>query len=221
MYEYYSNVDSKGEYLEVKLDAIFNRKNKGFFIELGAYDGLFQSNTAFFEKSREWTGILIEPSLEGYNKCIINRPGSTCFNYACVSNDYKNDFVYGDFSIINPLSSINGTRKKSNNLIKVNSISLEVLLDNYYIEHNYNNIDFLSLDTEGYEFNILKGLNLNKYRPNYILVEIYNFDYDNIYNYLIHHKYKLHSNFTNYNNIDNPNWDGSHNDYLFIDETIL
>ena len=39
----------------------FNKEN-GFFIELGAYDGLIQSNTAFFEKSKNWTGILIEVS---------------------------------------------------------------------------------------------------------------------------------------------------------------
>ena len=33
-------------------------------------------------------------------------------------------------------------------------------------------------------------------------------------------KYCLHSNFTNYNNVDNPQWDGSHNDYLFVDVNI-
>jgi len=49
-----------------------------------------------------------------------------------------------------------------------------------------------------------------------MLIEIYNTDYDKIYNYLISKNYILHSNFTTYNNQDNPNWDGTHNDYLFI-----
>ena len=45
------------------------KKTGGYFIELGAADGLTQSNTAFLEKSREWTGLLIEPCFEAYTMC--------------------------------------------------------------------------------------------------------------------------------------------------------
>ena len=76
------------------------------------------------------------------------------------------------------------------------------------------------MDVEGFELNVLKGLNLNKYRPIYILIEIYKHEYNSIYSYLINNNYKLLSNFTNYNLIDNPTWDGTHNDYLFIDNNI-
>jgi len=69
----YSHNDSKGIPLQDKLNRIINKK-KGVFIELGANDGLFQSNTVFFEKELGWRGILIEPSLKGYEKCKINRP---------------------------------------------------------------------------------------------------------------------------------------------------
>jgi FkbM family methyltransferase len=211
----YSHLDSKGIPLQNKLNKIIDKKG-GFFIELGANDGLFQSNTAFFEKQLEWTGILIEPSLKGYEKCKINRPNSLCLNYACVSNNYKEDYILGDFGDNNPMGSVNGKRlNRCNNMNKVKATTLEKILD----EHNCKNIDFLSLDTEGYELEILKGLNLKKNRPKFMLIEVYNYDYENILNYVNSNNYKLHSNLTNYNKIDNPCWDGTHNDYLFIDNT--
>ena len=115
------------------------------------------------------------------------------------------------------MGSINGNRLRRRNLVKVRAVTLEKILDKYC----HTNIDFLSLDTEGYELEILKGLNLDKYRPKFMLIEIYNKDYNDIVNYLNLQNYKLHSNFTNYNKIDNPGWDGTHNDYLFVDNTSL
>lgn len=212
---FYSHVDCNCVPLENKLDNLFNKKEGGFYIELGANDGLTQSNTAFFEKTRKWKGILIEPSLMGYELCLKNRPNSICFNYACVSNDYKDDFVYGDFenNSLSLMASINGERLSSKNLTPVKAVTLETILDSQNITH----IDFLSLDTEGYELNILKGLNLDKHRPNYMLIEIYVKDYNDVIIYLKEKKYSCISNFTNYNVIDNPGWDGTHNDFLFVD----
>lgn len=208
----YSSFDNKGINLDVKLDSIINKEN-GFFIELGAYDGLFQSNTARFEFIKNWTGILIEPSFECYIKCIENRKNSISLNYACVDNEYENEFIFGDFNG-NAMSSIDSKRSNCNISIQVKAITLEKILDKY--KNNDIEIDLLSLDTEGYELQVLKGLNLKKYRPRFMLIEIYNFDYENILNYLKDNNYELHSNFSNYNKIDNPNWDGTHNDYLFI-----
>lgn len=53
----YSLPCSDGVPLDLKMDEIFKGKRDGFFIELGAYDGLTQSNTAFFEFSRGWRGV--------------------------------------------------------------------------------------------------------------------------------------------------------------------
>jgi len=58
--------------LDLKLDEIMKKEN-GFFIELGANDGLIQSNTAFFEFYKNWKGILIEPSHNRYLECVNNR----------------------------------------------------------------------------------------------------------------------------------------------------
>jgi hypothetical protein len=113
------------------------------------------------------------------------------------------------------MSSVNGERMNSNNLIGVKAQTLEKILDENHIQSE---IDFLSLDTEGYELDILQGLNLDKYRPKYLLIEVYNNDFNNIVNYLQSKNYVLHSNFTNYNHIDSPIWDGTHNDFLFCDK---
>lgn len=212
----YSHNDSMGIPLENKLDKLFN-KNDGFFIELGANNGLFQSNTAFLEKKRNWKGILIEPSIYGCKSCVVNRPNSTVVNMACVSDDYKDDYVEGDFNECHPMGSVNGERLGNKDLVKVRAITLKKILDELKIIQN---IDFLSLDTEGYELNILKGLDLEKYRPNYMLIEIYNKDYGEIIEFLNENDYELHSNFSNYNKINDPHWDGTHNDYLFIDKNM-
>ena len=207
----YSHVDNKKVPLDFKLFDIIKKEN-GFFIELGANDGLSQSNTAFLEFSKKWKGILIEPSINKFNECKINRPNSTVLNYACVSNDYKHDTIKGDF-FGHLMSSVNGERLHNyTTLTNVPAITLEKILDQFSIK----TIDLLSIDTEGYELEILKGLNISKYRPKYMLVEITN-DYDNITEFFTKNNYKLHSNFSNYNFIDNPGWDGTHNDYLFID----
>jgi FkbM family methyltransferase len=212
----FSHCDSSNQPLDFKLDAIF-QKEGGFFIELGANDGLRQSNTAFFELSRGWKGILIEPSVNKYEECIKNRPGSIVLNYACVSNDYVHDFVEGDFNG-QLMSSVNATRivleECKSPIVKVNATTLEKVLDGHLSQGKI--IDFLSLDAEGYELNILKGLNLSKYTPKYMLIEIYSWDLDAITSFLGEHGYMLHSNFSNYNPNDNPGWDGTHNDYLFI-----
>lgn len=214
----YSHRDCCGIPLEKKLDELFGKRG-GFFIELGANDGVFQSNTAFLEKQRDWKGILIEPSRLGFELCQKNRPNSKCVNYACVSNSFEGEYVRGDFNTNNPMGSVDGIRRglqKSSGLVDVKATTLEKILD----EHCTQEIDFLSLDTEGYELPILEGLNLNKYRPRYMLIEIYSKDYDEIVKFLDEHRYLLHSNFTNYSKKTNPCWDGTHNDFLFIDGNL-
>jgi hypothetical protein len=57
----------------------------------------------------QWSGLLIEPSLKGYELCKINRPKSVSLNYACVSNDYTKDYILGDFQNNNPMASVDGT----------------------------------------------------------------------------------------------------------------
>lgn len=218
MEKHFSLTNNKGQYLDDILDTnIFNKKINGFFIELGGYDGITQSNTAFFEFYRNWKGILIEPSYDKYLECIKNRPLSKCYHNACSeSSDIK--YLNGDWGSL--MSSVDGKRLNRNNLVKqVNAITLNEIIQNYINTNNISNlnIDLLSLDTEGYELNILHGLDLNKFRPNYMIIEVYNYDYDKIKNHLNNNNYELLMNISNYNKTDNQIWDGTHNDYLFKD----
>ncbi len=214
MEQSYSSCNNNKEYFDKLLDKLFNQKECGFYIELGGNDGLTQSNTAFFEFYRNWKGILIEPSLKGYNLCVENRPNSICVNKGCVSNNYTGNTAKGNFGNNSLMASIDGKRQNGfdNSSIEIQVSTLEKILD----EVNVKNIDLLSLDVEGYELEVLQGLNFNKYRPTYLLIEIYINQMNDIHNYLTENNYKLICNFSNYNKQDNPGWDGTHNDYLFM-----
>ena len=211
---YYSLPDCHRVPLDAKLDELFGGCPNGVFIELGAHDGLTQSNTAFLEFSRGWTGLLIEPSRVRYDECVKNRPGSKVFHGACVSNTYPKKTVEGDFDG-RLMSSVGGERLQHAEVSRavVPAFTLESLIESTSIT----NIDLLSLDTEGYELEVLRGMNLNIYRPHYLLIEVYAKDYESILNFLESYDYVLESNFTNYNPATNPLWDGTHNDFLFRD----
>lgn len=64
--------------------------NDGFYVELGANDGVSQSNTLRLEKKFNWKGVLVEPNNKNYLKCVQNRSElNAIFHNACVSFNYK------------------------------------------------------------------------------------------------------------------------------------
>lgn len=114
------------------------------------------------------------------------------------------------------MSSVNGERLHTSSLVEVKADTLSNIIKQSTISIA-NGIDFLSLDVEGFELEVLKGLDFAVHRPKYMLIEVYTKDYDMICTFLESNKYKCVQCLTNYNKVDNPHWDGTHNDYLFID----
>ena len=212
MSESYSNVTNKGVPFDLKLNKeIFFEKENGFFIELGAYDGLTQSNTAFFEKTKNWTGILIEASRDRYEECVKNRPNSKCVNTACSATDNASI----SFNHENGLMS----KVVDDGVYSCDTSTLETILDNCEVDRN---IDFLSLDVEGHELEVLEGLNLCKYRPNYMLIELWDDNEFDVKTLLYDNNYRCLGNYSKYNTRDNPSWgdSGYLNDYLFEDKLL-
>ena len=198
------NTKYKGlKQLDRKIETYVNFNN-GFFVELGANDGITQSNTFYFEKNRGWKGVLVEPIPHNYLICLKNRSTNTkVFCNACVSFEYKNKFVEIAFS--NLMSAPIGLESDINNPLEHAKLGKQFLSekeDNFLfgavakplnnILHSANapkRIDFLSLDVEGAEIEVLKGINHTYYRFSYICIE--SRSKDKITNYLTEQNYSF------------------------------
>jgi FkbM family methyltransferase len=187
--------------LDRKLEKYLNFRN-GFFIEAGANDGYSQSNTFYLEKKLGWSGVLIEGIPELYEKCKRERTNSSVHNCALVSNDFS--FTSATMHYAHLMSVVDGslkTEEEQNKHIQA-GIDVQRLDRTYSISvpartlssildeiSDLPTIDFLSLDVEGYELNVLKGLTFSKHRPKFILVEARYFN--EIDEFLVNNGYEM------------------------------
>jgi len=167
--------------IDETLESLMPYQN-GFFVELGAHDGALASNSYYFELKKNWRGVLVEPCPNLYLKCLKRR-GKNNFVYhnACVPFDYKEKFVHMKYSDSTTVSDnldldiydreqhISKVRNREKNfLFGAESATLNSLLEKSYAPPL---IDFLSLDVEGAELDVLKGINFSQYNFKYIVVE--------------------------------------------------
>ena len=191
----------------------FIPKDHGVFLEAGANDGVLQSYTCRLEKERNWTGVLVEPALIAFKACKLNRPKSRVLN--CALTDENVSTLTGDFDG-NPMSSVGGSRLNRSAAVSVAAVSLSYVFASYFREVT---VDLMSIDVENYELKVLRSLDYGRFRPRFILVEIYKGSFYDVVNLLVSNNYGLVGNITDFNLQNNPHWDGTHNDYLFADQS--
>lgn len=144
-------------------------KKFGVFVDFGATNGKDINNSWLLEKQFEWTGIVCEPNPQFHEELKSNR---TCFvETKCVS-DTSNKVVTFLQTKSPELSTVSGYDNDEHNRsehirIDVQTISLNDMLEKYQIDK----IDYLNIDTEGSEFDILSSFNIEKYMPKIITVE--------------------------------------------------
>ena len=144
----------------------------GFFVEIGAADGFYLSNTLSLEISG-WKGIIIEP-LPMWHQKIRERK---CYiDLRCVyeKSNYKLTFEevfdYPELSGITEDLDQDGNEslRKNSTKLEVDTISLNDLLEEYKAP---NKINYISVDTEGSEYKILKNFNFKKYEVEVFTIE--------------------------------------------------
>jgi FkbM family methyltransferase len=175
---------------------------KGFYVDVGAHHPFRFSNTAYFYQ-KGWRGINIEPTpdlikhFRRYRKRDINLNVGITNQASELTFFVFNDHALNSFD--NKLSqnrNEDSTPYKIVKELKIQTRRLADILDEYLPENQ--KIDFLSIDAEGLDLEILKSNNWEKYVPDFILVEqnlsefmIENIDKDEIYNFLTDNNYNM------------------------------
>lgn len=187
----------------------------GIFFEVGANDGISQSNTLVLEKKLKWNGILVEPIPSSYEQLKLNRPNCKLFNnFLC--NDKKQKKIIMKYDHGDKLMASVYIKKffefKRFKKVEVESANFNSIVE----KSNFKQIDFLSLDVEGFEIEILKSIDFEKYEPYVILIEVWKEKSFEIFDFLTKKNYIAVENFSNFDKNINLNWSEDHQDFLFI-----
>lgn len=162
--------------IDKKVNKYLNYRN-GFYIECGAFDGVNQSNTWFFEKVLNWHGILIEPNPKYFKKLLKYRSKRNFFfNEIITSENNCDELLLIDNNFY---SKITSQKTMSKNLISIRKNTLFQILKSKDLLSQQ--IDFFSLDVEGYEFEVIKGLGISIQNVKLFVIETDNFEKINEY----------------------------------------
>ena len=147
---------------EIVHERYFKNKRNGVFLELGALDGVKYSNTKFFEDTLGWTGVLIEPLSDQFEKCKVNRPKSKIYNYIASNSEGSKNLYQNDAtsSVTDHTSSRHFDKFHKHKNINVLSIECKKLGDILH-DAGITYIDFWSLDVEGAEYDVLQSMDWN------------------------------------------------------------
>jgi FkbM family methyltransferase len=190
------------EYLEKN---IFKGYKNGFYMDIGAHDGVSINNTLYFEKNNNWTGINVEPIKLVYDRLVANRPNNININCAVCEKDGNADFLsnigytemisglecYYDPRHIQRLQLENYHMGSVTERINVETKRVDTICQ----EHDIHHINYLSIDVEGAEFDVIKSINFDKvfidvigFENNFDDVSVPIIEYLEKKNYIIIHK---------------------------------
>ena len=148
-------------------------KRGGYFVEFGATDGVTLSNTLLLEAEYGWRGLLAEPARAWHERLRVNR--AAIIDTRCVTGSTGEIVVFNEtewleVSTIDKWSASDhhADLRVGGKRYNVETISLNDLLNN---NNAPNEIDYLSVDTEGSEFEILNAFDFEQHRPKVITVE--------------------------------------------------
>lgn len=156
----------------------------GVFFEAGANDGVNQSNSLYFERSRGWRSLLVEPIPKKFFACVVNRPEAVVEWGALVPPHRNGDLVALTYcNLMTVTRNSDETRQWENEHIsrgvqhldgekvenfQARGTTISAVLDKHRISH----IDVMSLDLEGYELPALQGVDWTRHRPSWLLIEV-------------------------------------------------
>jgi FkbM family methyltransferase len=153
---------------------LYKNKKIGVCVEVGGFDGETFSNTLAFENSG-WLAIIVEPMQEYANKIRARRPDALLFPCAAGSIDGKVTLI-----VAHGVETLSTTTRDSLHLDRIEKLggkTEEVVvamrpLDAILEEANVSHIDFITIDVEGGEIDVLKGFDLKRWLPEICILEI-------------------------------------------------
>ena len=165
--QYYSQ-DRQDEFLHKN---VFKEHRCGFFVDVGAHDGVSINNSLFFEKNYDWTGINVEPIKKVYSQLTSNRPNCININCAVNNKDGFAEFILnkGYTEMISGLKNEFDPRHENRLNYELSHFggSTEIItvptkrLETIFKENNVKNVNYLSIDVEGAEFEVIKSINFD------------------------------------------------------------
>jgi FkbM family methyltransferase len=153
---------------EMQLVAAFFGAAKGYFVEVGANEPRLRSQTWHLEQAG-WTGVLIEPQPDLADKLRAMRSAKV-FAVACSAPEHAGRKL--PLHVAGPLSSLDRAGMApgavTERVIEVPIRTLDSVLAEADAPEGF---DFLSMDVEGHEIEVLRGFDIGRWRPRLILLE--------------------------------------------------
>lgn len=176
--------------IDLIVDYIF-KKNNGIYIDVGCNHPVYNNNTYLLNK-KGWQGINIDIDKKSVQLFDLFRKKDLNINLAVSSK--KTELEYINFHEKSPINMIKTNQNRNLHSLektkKIKSDTLDSIIEKSQFKDK--KIDFVSIDVEGHELEVIKGFNLKKYKPSIIVIEfldkslkkieIKNFNLDNIVN---------------------------------------